>query len=82
VSRIDRAAWKRIKARVAEPEPRTVTFYKGRSCGYTTGLLEPMADLYAVSTRPDETDAEFRERVRQRYQTLTIDVEGRPIDPA
>lgn len=38
IERIDRAAWKRIKARVAEP--RTVTVFKGRSAGQTVGLLE------------------------------------------
>jgi hypothetical protein len=71
VSGISRAAWLRIKARVAEP--RTVTIFKGRSCGPTMGLLEQWADLYDVAVHPDETDAEFRERVRRRYQTLTID---------
>jgi hypothetical protein len=38
MNRIDRAAWKRIKARVAEP--RSVTVFKGRSVGQTGGLLE------------------------------------------
>lgn len=78
--RIDRAAWQRIKARMAEP--RTVTLFKGRSVGRTTMMLENWADeFYAMSPpRDGETDVEFRARVVRRWQTITIDTEGRPID--
>jgi len=43
MTRIDRAAWKRIKAGVAEP--KTVTVFKGRATGSTMGVLESNPEL-------------------------------------
>jgi len=74
---IDRAAWQRIKARMAEP--RTVTVFKGRSIGFTTGLLEEWAEQYDIEPRPEETDAEFRARCARRWQSVTVDAAGRPV---
>ncbi len=69
---IDRAAWKRIKARVAEP--RSVTVHKGVATGPSFGVLEQLADLYDVGPqRPGETTEHFRQRCASRWNSLTID---------
>lgn len=69
--RIDRAAWQRIKARVAGPS--AAIFFKGRSRGATMGVLEQMLDLYDVAPpRLDETDAEFRARCVRRWNSAKI----------
>ncbi len=74
---IDRAAWQRIKARMAEP----MVIGKGRSVGATVGALETWRGLFDVTPRhPNETDAELRERIVRRWHSITIDADGRPVE--
>lgn len=91
MTRINRAAWQRIKEREnARPvamysyEPASVewtqlqgyrfqfsrvaraTVWKGRSAGFTMGILEQFVDLFAAQA-PKETDEAIRRRVLERF---------------
>ena len=69
MTRINRAAWQRIKERVAEP--KAVTVFKGRSVGATFGVIENMRrfsieKLFARSDDVSRVVGEIERNINER----------------